>query len=549
MKMRKKIAIVIAAIILIFGCIGIIYGLTMKSKLNGDSLEFDAFNLSDKDNGKLFQFNLVSDIMPIEKGTFRNLYLVMFYSGQDDDEKCLSIGFSVPASLTSSFEEVMYSEQTNGIDFKGIARKCDQDLKEKFESSISNYIQSTYEMMDKEIPNGEIEAACKTVSPYYIEVPSDKFNSLCIKLSIFLVAAAAVILLITFSKRKIRIRTILLGFLALIVVSVLAAAIVLKDKIRTMASVKEVSKGFYSMSYYENCKTDEILNANIGTISGLMEWLSDNVLSGIPMEYNVNNYGCSAFSAVSPEGNRLMGRNFDYDETDSLIVYSEPKDGYASYAMCDLSLFEIGADAEISATSLLGRTIMLAVPYVCMDGINEAGVGVGILQLDMDEVHQDNGKNDLLLYLAIRGILDKCGSVDESIKLLESYDIQTLLNCSYHLFITDKSGKSVVVEWLDNKMNIVEDKGCTNYVLTKGKSYLNKEESDGRYEKIKDKLDKTNSVLNRKNAMDLLSDVKLNEDGYSTEWSCVFDLTDFTVDVCLDQDYENVYTFKREDFK
>lgn len=74
MKMRKKIAIVIAAIILIFGCIGIIYGLTMKSKLNGDSSEFDAFNLSDKDNGKLFQFNLVSDIMPIENG-----FLIMFY--------------------------------------------------------------------------------------------------------------------------------------------------------------------------------------------------------------------------------------------------------------------------------------------------------------------------------------------------------------------------------------------------------------------------------------------------------------------------------------
>ena len=32
-----------------------------------------------------------------------------------------------------------------------------------------------------------------------------------------------------------------------------------------------------------------------------------------------------------------------------------------------------------------------------------------------------------------------------------------------------------------------------------------------------------------------------------TEWSCVYNLDDFTVSICLDTDYETVYTFSASD--
>jgi hypothetical protein len=33
-----------------------------------------------------------------------------------------------------------------------------------------------------------------------------------------------------------------------------------------------------------------------------------------------------------------------------------------------------------------------------------------------------------------------------------------------------------------------------------------------------------------------------------TEWSCVYNLDDFNVNICLDGDYSKVYTFKAADW-
>ena len=40
-----------------------------------------------------------------------------------------------------------------------------------------------------------------------------------------------------------------------------------------------------------------------------------------------------------------------------------------------------------------------------------------------------------------------------------------------------------------------------------------------------------------------------HHNGDMTEWSCVYNLDDFTVSICLDSDYENVYTFSASDLK
>ena len=45
---------------------------------------------------------------------------------------------------------------------------------------------------------------------------------------------------------------------------------------------------------------------------------------------------------------------------------------------------------------------------------------------------------------------------------------------------------------------------------------------------------------------DILEKVKDNQ---ITEWSCVYNLDDFTVSICLDADYTKVYTFSAKDLK
>ena len=164
------------------------------------------------------------------------------------------------------------------------------------------------------------------------------------------------------------------------------------------------------------------------------------------------------------------------------------------------------------------------------------------------ELHQDNGKSDLLIFAAIRGILDKCATVDEAIALLENYDIHSFLSRSYHLFITDKTGKSVIVEWTDEETFIVEDAACTNDVMSNNKFY-DPEWSCRRYDTIKSRLSEKNGILTEDEAMTVTSDVSKDNTGFSTEWSCVYNLDEFTFDICLDRNYDTKYSFSREDFR
>ena len=140
-------------------------------------------------------------------------------------------------------------------------------------------------------------------------------------------------------------------------------------------------------------------------------------------------------------------------------------------------------------------------------------------------------------------MLDKCASVDEAIRLLSSYDMHSDLGGTYHLFITDKSGRYVVVEWLDGEMVTVEHPCCTNSVIAPGKHY-GEGSPDERFATIEQSLGK--GTVTEKDAMAVLENVKNNR---MTEWSCVYNLDNFTISICLDSDYSKVYTFKASDLK
>ncbi len=49
-------------------------------------------------------------------------------------------------------------------------------------------------------------------------------------------------------------------------------------------------------------------------------------------------------------------------------------------------------------------------------------------------------------------------------------------------------------------------------------------------------------------AMSLLGAVSVAEPGCGTEWSCVYHLNDFSVDIVVNHQYDNVYSFTRKDF-
>lgn len=324
-----------------------------------------------------------------------------------------------------------------------------------------------------------------------------------------------------------------------LLIATVAIFLVLNKKIKTINSVKCEGKGLYSMTFYEDMKTDSLINANISTVNGMLDWLVKNQFYNIPFELEESNFACAAFTAVSPEGNVLFGRNFDYDNTDSLMIYSDPDDGYASYSMADLKILGISKGIGMDPDEVYSKVFMIACPYMCLDGVNEAGLGVGILELDIGELHQDTGKPDILIYTAIRFLLDKCANVNEAVEFLSQYDMHTSLGVSYHLYITDSSGQSVVVEWLDNEVCVNELNACTNSVLTPG-AHFEEGGTDRRLGVIETTLNNSDGILTVEECRDLLKEVA---QGAYTEWSCVYDLTNFKAYVYVDVNYVKVYEF------
>lgn len=548
--MKKKIiALIISIIIFISGCITAIVGIVRNSGVTPDYPELDLFNINDDDVGKTFIGSTYTDVMHIEDTKKGGFYLLWLYRSTDDDSDLIVMGFDVPKSASEAFEYAQetgsYSD-TQPFPFCGTVRRSNDEITGKLTDGITfyyNYLKQIYGDTEG-IIDEEVFAECyENISPYYIEIADNKNGDFCIAIGCAVMAVGLFALLTVLLGKK-----FLIGLAVLVVLSLITLLISLMGKIRTMSSVTEVSDGLYKMTCHYDYKCDKFLNADIGNIDEFIEWAAKEHFFGLPIEIDAENFGCSAFTAETPDGKRLFGRNFDYPETDTLVFYTNPKDGYASYGVTDLRFFDIGTEYGFEGNSIPAKAFMLAAPYVTMDGINEAGVGVGILQLNIDELHQDNGKPDLLIFAAIRGILDNCATVDEALDFLSNYDIHSFLSNSYHLFITDRTGKSVIVEWTDEETFIVQDNACTNDVMSNNKFY-DPEWSCRRYDAIKKWLSEKNNILTADEAMAVASDASSSKDHFGTEWSCVYNLDEFTLNICLDRNYEAVYRFTREDFR
>ncbi len=127
-----------------------------------------------------------------------------------------------------------------------------------------------------------------------------------------------------------------------------------------------------------------------------------------------------------------------------------------------------------------------------------------------------------------------------------------MIDRSFHLFITDSSGRSVIVEWIDNEMAVTEDCKVTNHILCSGYTEGDPDtDSMNRYKILTDNLSSCGGTADAATAMIFLSDAALRSDDpgrMQTEWSCVYDLDDFKVTICTDTLYDHSFTVTPETF-
>ena len=342
-------------------------------------------------------------------------------------------------------------------------------------------------------------------------------------------------------------KKLVIGSIAVAVASVITAVILFRKEIATMMSIREYAPGMYVCNVMNDYKLDEFLSTDIKDSDSLIEEGSKKLLGGLPLSVDAHyRYGCSSFSCVTQDGTHLFGRNYDRLDADGMIMYSNQEGAYASIAICDLSWINMsGENTMVEPDSFIGRYILRgAGPILSVDGFNDQGLGISILSLDYDEYREDTDKTDTIILIMIRAILDKCATADEATALLSSYDVHSMFARDCHLFITDKSGKSVVAEWIDSELTVTEIDHVTNYTIA-----THQRDDERRFVVMEDRLEKSGGVLSVDEALDLLHDAaQINGEGVQTEWSCVYDLDHFVLYIYNDCDRDNVYIISPETF-
>ena len=249
--------------------------------------------------------------------------------------------------------------------------------------------------------------------------------------------------------------------------------------------------------------------------------------------------GCSTFFAPNTAGEHLLCRNYDFSHflnndrhnprtgVNVVVESASPKARYRSLGVCDAFWldYEHGSFAEGSLDDGVTDVSALALaPYVCMDGINERGLGVSVMQLspvatEWEEIpyeewegrltygieplvlegpgevpapdyiraapgfvavnHTDRrawvahpemfrttmpGKPCVLPPVMMRMMLDGCADVSEAVAVADSLNITaTGPGPAYHILVADRTGASRLLEWVDNTMNVIDASHATNY--------------------------------------------------------------------------------------
>jgi len=441
--------------------------------------------------------------------------------------------------------DLQLDDESEEIVYTGTVLRASREMKAETTDALLDYFEWMDEISDEwELTDEERNDIRDAVSDQYIEVeasaaaPGVRLKKVFFMIGAVLLFLSSVIFLsLITGKQPVK---VLAAVLCVLSAAALAVAAIFHKQIHLMGNIRKDGAGVYYMTYDRELKLDDMLASGITSDEELLSWVDRAEFHGLcPVSVDTGRYGCSSFTARTPDGDVIFGRNFDYPESDTVMIYTDPEDGYASYAMADLAVIGVGREkGEISPDTLIGRFMMLVTPYIVCDGVNEAGLGVSTLELDIGENHQDTGRPDMFVYTAIRVLMDRCATVDEAVELLDSYDIHSHNGVRQHLFIADTSGKSVVVEWFDDRMYVNELNAVTNSVLTPGDHYG--EEADRRLDVILEELDVNEGILTIDQAAALLEKVCL---GDMTQWSAVYDLNSFKADIYVDKDYMHAYKY------
>ena len=344
----------------------------------------------------------------------------------------------------------------------------------------------------------------------------------------------------------------------------------------------EGNKGrLYEMTYTVDYKLDEALNAGIVGQMSLMQFAMTHLLDINPIDSKALSFdaGCSAFACQDPESKDfIMGRNFDFTHRDKngdrvmipvIVVHTAPAGGKKSVSFVDGQFINYKSGFYTDGTSDL--SMLMALPYLLLDGINEDGFAISVLKLDGNPTrqHYSDRKNNIFTTVAMRMLLDRASTVSEATKMLEEYNMcMDNDKASYHFFMADATGDYAIVEYTfkegeeyPTEMEVLKGDDAWRYVTNFYASPSMVDSPDGsvlsthgksRYNTLKENLSKSKYKLNPVQAMELLQKVAQGPDEEATrstgftQWSEVYNLNKKTVKMSILREFDKTFTFSVE---
>lgn len=353
-----------------------------------------------------------------------------------------------------------------------------------------------------------------------------------------------------------------------------------RDMVYSLVDLEGNKGRIYEMYYTVDYKLDEALNAGIVGTKTLTQFVMTHLMDqNSPATKSHGLYydaGCSAFAVPDRDSkDYLMGRNFDFNHKDPagnrvmipvIVVHTAPAGGKKSVSFVDgqfvyyKSGFYTDKDSDLS--------MLMAMPYLLLDGINEDGFAICVLKLDGNPTKQEvAGKKNIFTTVAMRMLLDRASTVKEATAMLDEYNMwMDEDKASYHFFMADATGDFAIVEYtyLDGEPNptrkeVLKGEDALRFVTNFYVSPTMADNPDGikhsthgkrRYEILDSTLLANNYKLNPAQVMELLQSVSQGPEvtlstGF-TQWSETINLTKKKVTMSILREYDKKFEFTIE---
>lgn len=300
----------------------------------------------------------------------------------------------------------------------------------------------------------------------------------------------------------------------------------LDNETKTLSSLAQVDDyPLYTMRYYGEYEPPRISRSAPGKTGSAPAW------------------ACSLFTVLLDEDHLLYGRNFDWEFSPALLLFTDPPGGYASVSMVDMAYLGVPSQDISHLTDLPPDQLkgLLDAPRLPFDGMNEHGLAIGMAAVPPGNMQADPSRQTIGSLGILRQVLDHARTVEEAVDLIKSYNIDFDGGPPLHYLVADATGKAVLVEFYRGEINILANDqpwhSATNFLLSSVQDPA--QGNCWRYDRINARLNETQGSLDAKAAMQLLSEVTQE----STQWSVVYQMAKREVSVAMGRDYQNVHTF------